>query len=74
MEGARSRVLERRVDLWYVIFEDAPFNGGERDDCQPPSTQILLEVEALISRKQNFKSVGLCCIEQFAVLEPFPTL
>jgi len=73
LKGARNRVFKGSGDLWHVIFENAPFDGGKCDNCQPPSTQVLLKIKGLVSCKQYFKSVILCRIKKLAIFEAFPS-
>jgi hypothetical protein len=56
-----------------MIFDDAPFDGGQVNHRQPPPAQVLLVTESLISGQEKIKAVIFGCPDEFAVLESIPT-
>jgi hypothetical protein len=61
-------------DLRQVVFDDAPFNGRQRHNCQPSPGQALLMAKGLIPGNEYVKAVVFGCLQEFAIFESIPTL
>ncbi len=60
-------------DPLQVFLDDAPLDRGQRDDCQPPPSEVLLKGEGLVAGDEHFKALLFGCVEEAAVFESLPT-
>ena len=73
LKGTGSGAIDGGDNLRQVVLDDAPFNGGQRHNCQPSSGQVLLIGKGPVAGNEHLKTVALGGFQKLAILETTPT-